>query len=270
MNLLGAGHYSAVQVERFRLAHSAPEISSNAEARLLAFGSQVLFNWQYGYVLWPLALVGALQQWRRAGARICMLLLLIMAVVWIGFTHLIGRFFVPAIPVAAMLVAQIEWKRLRPLGAALILLGAGASWLGPWGLHQRLAGFMNVGKMALAIADLSQLTPEILNPIERDSTRELLMVGDSQAFLHQLPMSRLHYRTVFDVDTSNVDPANARSVLEAWAGVKLDSLPRGSAIYLDPQELLRLSQTYYKVPMLPEGVPGPRDRPFVISPETVK
>lgn len=270
MDTLGRGDYSAVQADRFRQAHSAPMDKRSASARLNAFGSQILVNWKYGYLLFPLALFAAIQQRKRISTWLCLAVLLIMAGVWMGFTHLIGRFFVPAIPVAALLVAQIEWKQLKWLGTLLVAIAAHTAWLAPHALNPRISGFAGDGGMTLAMTDLTQLLPDLLEPIERDSATQLHMVGDSQAFLHQLPMSRLHYRTVFDMDTTNVDPTNARQVLEAWVGAPLDTLPQNCVIYIDPRELLRLSQTYYKVPMLPQDLPGPRDRPFLISPRAIK
>jgi hypothetical protein len=269
MNVLGHGHYSQVQVDRFTQAHSAPQALSDIGSRLKMFGSQVLWCWQYGIVIWPVAILGAIQQWRRISTWVSLLVLCAMAITWIFFTHLISRFFVPAIPVAAMLIAPIEWSRLKCVGAAIILVAAGWWWLAPIGLNNRMTTLFTTGAPALGMTDLRPLLPEILEPFAQQQTGQLVMIGDSQAFLHQIPMSRLRYRTVFDVDTTRVDPSNARQVIEAWAGCPLNELPPGSVIYIDPQELLRLSQTYLNIPMLPDSIPGPRDRPFVILPQSI-
>ena len=63
------------------------------------------------------------------------------------------------------------------------------------------------------------------------------LVGDASAFWYQIPMSRLHYKTVFDVDTS--DPS--QSIEQAW----LAGMPSDAVVWKDPQELKRLERTYF-------------------------
>jgi hypothetical protein len=72
-------------------------------------------------------------------------------------------------------------------------------------------------------------------------------VGDANAFwFYQIPMTRLRYRTIFDVDTTN------RGVIEAWAGPPQS---RGGAwMLIDPDELERFEKTYQPLPPLPASV----------------
>jgi hypothetical protein len=67
------------------------------------------------------------------------------------------------------------------------------------------------------------------------------LVGDAAAFWYQIPMSRLHYKTVFDVDTS--DPK--QSIEQAW----LAGMPKDALIWPDMDELKRFARTYYGIKM---------------------
>jgi hypothetical protein len=55
-------------------------------------------------------------------------------------------------------------------------------------------------------------------------------------------MSRLHYRTVFDVDAKP-----GESAIDAWA----EGAPADATRLVDPNELRRFNQTYYGIPELP-------------------
>ena len=52
-------------------------------------------------------------------------------------------------------------------------------------------------------------------------------------------MSRLHYKTVFDVDTS--DPN--QSIDRAW----LAGMPKNAVVWRDNEELKRFARTYYGI-----------------------
>jgi len=65
------------------------------------------------------------------------------------------------------------------------------------------------------------------------------LVGDASAFWYQIPMSRLNYKTVFDVDTS--DPN--QSIDQAW----LAGMPKDAAVWPDHEELKRFARTYYGI-----------------------
>ena len=48
--------------------------------------------------------------------------------------------------------------------------------------------------------NLSWMPPAVVDSVPPEA--RLSLVGDGKAFLYQRPMSLLHYRTIFDVDTS--------------------------------------------------------------------
>ena len=115
-----------------------------------------------------------------------------------------------------------------------------------------------VGPMrsVLGSADLNGLLPpEVISAI--DAGKTLALVGDARAFLYQMPMARLHYRTVFDVDSMP-----GESVIDAW----LKGAHAGATIVVDPGALARFHRTYFGIPALPADLPGPRDRPFILPP----
>jgi hypothetical protein len=175
---------------------------------------------------------------------------------WTWFTHHQGRFFVQAVPVAALLVAFVEWGRWRWVGATVVVLMA----LTSWGLvhHQftsRLYG-QRPWVLALGIEDLSALTPQPLETVPPDAT--VVLVGEAKAFWYQRDMRRLRYRTVFDVDTTK-----ERDVIRAW------TLPEGRGpgdwLLVDPEELRRFNRTYYDVPKLPPEYRD-QDQHFLLPP----
>ena len=54
-----------------------------------------------------------------------------LSVVWLGFTHLQGRFFILGVPIAGMLLALLPPRRRRAgmaVVAALVLLAAGPAF----------------------------------------------------------------------------------------------------------------------------------------------
>jgi hypothetical protein len=69
------------------------------------------------------------------------------------------------------------------------------------------------------------------------------LVGDASPFLYQLPMTRLNYKTVFDVDTTD----KWKSIIEDW----LAGMPPKAQVFIDPTELRRLADAYYDIPPLP-------------------
>jgi hypothetical protein len=89
----------------------------------------------------------------------------------------------------------------------------------------------------------------------QNGEKNLFLVGDAKAFLYLMPMSRLHYRTVFDVDV------RGRLVEEAW----LDGWPRksGDFIRTDYDELRRFAHSYL-------GIPEPANQSVSTKLEEVK
>ena len=118
------GYFSDIQVERWRRAHSPQPEQRPIGARLRAFGSEVVGSWQFAYVLVPLGVVAMLIVGRRPENIFLAGMLLVLTVFWLGFTHLQGRFYLLALPVCAIAVAQIDWRRLLALALLLVLAAA--------------------------------------------------------------------------------------------------------------------------------------------------
>ena len=154
-----------------------------------------------------------------------------------------------------MLIAQLRLGKWLPIAAGALIL---ASILPAIELHKQLDHWSELGRSgAFGMTDVRPMEQPVWQDLEQ-GTGPVFMVGDSQAFLHQIPMSRLKYRTVFDLDSS-------QPFLDSWFGESPSKLPPDASIYVDPAELKRLSGTYYDVPFLPDDLAGPRDHPFVIE-----
>jgi hypothetical protein len=240
MNLLGRAHFSAVQVERWRRAYLP------TTGRWEGLWEQILSDWRYGFVLLPAALAAGVMRLRSERSRFLLAMLIIMGVVWIGFTHLQSRFFVLAIPVAALLIGEV---RLSKAAAALVigfLLVVNVATIG-----QRLSRYLSLDRQLADVGGVGLLGRENIIGLHGPDLRSFAagarfdLVGDVAPYFYQLPMSRLSYRTVFDVDTSDA----SRSVVEDWLGGS-DAPQPGRVIVIDPGELERLSRTYYGIPPL--------------------
>lgn len=266
MSTLGHGNFSPQQVERFRTAHTAPASMSSVPSRFAAFGTEILASWQFGLILFPLAIAAAVQRRKRIETWVCIILLIGMAGVWIFATHLMGRFFVIAIPIASILIARIDWGRARAAGITMVAIFAGISF---WNVHIRFADVAGYGRNGLfGLLDFRPLLAEELGPVIDRSTGAVVLAGDAKAFLYPIPMPRLRYRVVFNLDFAGIDVTSPRQTLGAWAGASLDSLPPDSVIYVDPMEWKRLSDSYH-IPPIPADLPGPRDRSYILTPAEV-
>lgn len=230
MKLLGRGHFSERQVERWEAAHKAAAGERCVGARLGAFGKRVLVERQYGWVLWPLAILGAAASWRDRGTWVLALMLGGLAAFWVVFTHLQGRFFVLGVPIAALLAVRVggrtegRWMLTAATGA-LVLASGGFLWRG-------LRGPLEAG--VFGVEDLSAVLDE---PVREAVKTEgvVALAGDAQAYLYPVPMSRLRYRTVMDVDQQE-----GQDLVEAWVGQP----EKGRTVIVSPSELRRFARTY--------------------------
>jgi hypothetical protein len=255
-SLLGRGHFSETQAQRWSLAHSPPAAQRPIGARLTAAWDQIARDWRFAYVLLPLGLAAAALNFRRPEGKALLALLIAWLIFWLGFTHLQGRFYVLAIPVAALGVALMRSREQLYVAGLLVLVQIVCC------LHGMTATF---GQRVAALRDNQLLSIEDLKPILSDEVQAVLdrsepvaLIGDARAFLYPIAMSRLRYRTVFDVD---VKPGE--SLISAWLG------PDGGSPWLivDPLELERFSRTYYGIPAPAPDFPGPRDRVFILQPQ---
>jgi hypothetical protein len=258
-SVLGRAHFTDVQVERWKRAHSPTPEQSSPLARVGAFDAQVWRDWRFGYLFLPLAFVAAVVS-RRGGPGWWFLVTLFagLCVFWLEFTHLQGRFFVLAIPIGALLLARVDWGRWVPAGGAF----AGTAALVGWGcVHAQFAARMYgpqgwVRFLGTPGEQFVQLHPPEIETMPPDAT--LTLIGDAAAFWYPRPMSKLRYRTVFDVDAPP-----GTNVLDAWRGGRPPD--SGEWQLIDPKELLRFSKTYWGIPEPSEDVKA-RQEPYVIPP----
>jgi hypothetical protein len=234
MSILGRGHLSVEQVERWKGAYVPSAEHRSLEGRAMAAWEQIGRDWRYGLVVIPAALF-AIVRLRAKGMVFPILLLLLWLCFWLFFTHLQGRFFVLAIPVLAMLVARIETPLDRWVATCGLLLQVGLAVIS---LQQKVAQRIVPFASLLGI-DHYPVFEEPLGPIF-DGRGRLCLVGDAQAFYYEMPMSRLHYRTVFDVD------ARGRDVVDAWFDGCLRD--QDDAMLIDYAELERFARTYRNIP----------------------
>jgi hypothetical protein len=147
-----------------------------------------------------------------------------------------------------MLVGQadrIAWRVLS-IAAAVVSAGVGIGMIKP--VVSRNARFIDLVQFDIAF-------PQPVQDALKQPDRPIALAGDARAFLFQVPMSRLSYRTVFDV---NVEPSE--SVVDAWTrGAPADAL-----IIVDPNELRRFTQTYRGIPELRSDA----TEMFVVDPRT--
>lgn len=267
MPLLGKGHFTDVQVERWERAHQPAATHKAWPVRWDRSVRQIALNWRYAYIFFPLAAAAAVIAWRRSDARAAVLLILLMLAFWLVTTHLMGRFFVLAIVPAGFLIGMLPG---RWLSVARILIPAAGifCYIGPNLLMDDLSKSQNVhqlfdwyarfgrdgvyGLPKYAIID----PPELRAMLEKPG--DVVMVGDVQVFSKEPgEHSRLVYRSVFDLVTDGRDPID---ICYGPAGVKC---PAEANVIIDLGECGRLSRTYFDVPNV-ETPPDGRYRSLLV------
>jgi hypothetical protein len=184
--------------------------------------------------------------------------MVVQLVVWVGFTHLQGRFLVLLIPAGAIAIGTCgarRWPTVAVVGVAIIAL---VSLFVNGSRHNDkrpgVAALADAG--ALGVEDLKWLVEGQLGvDLEKlPADRPVVLVGEAQAFFYQLPMARLRYRTVFDVPG-----VKDEEWLRAWTGGE------AGTVSVFPGELGRFRRTYFGVP-----TPAPEElqrwgKPFVMT-----
>jgi hypothetical protein len=260
MEVLGKAHFSDVQVERWRRAHSPREDQRPVLKRLLAAWKVIAADWRYGFAFLPLAVAaGLLVRDRRA--LFLGLLVLFQLIVWLAFTHLQGRFFILAIPPGAILIG-LGREKLWPALAALFIVGVALVNL-RWhdGLWRHDGRFDLVRKVPAILGQerlqtIAERRLGLDEGTQLPTEQPLILVGDAQAFFYsEVPAGRLRYRTVFDVPP----PSKEGDWLGAWAG------DEKGLVLVFPGELARFKRTYYAVPAPSDAELEAKPGPYGIS-----
>ena len=106
MNVFGRGHFTPEQQSRWERAHSPTAQQRPIGKRFVAFGREILGDPRYAFILVPAALIALFTiRWRPVGL-IAAGTLVALTIFWIGFTHLQSRFFILAVPLGVLLLAQ--------------------------------------------------------------------------------------------------------------------------------------------------------------------
>jgi hypothetical protein len=254
MTLLGKAHFSDAQAKRWDLAYQPPPGHGSFSDRLAALGNQFGTDPRYGLAFIPLGIAGVMLSGRNR-ATICLVVLFLMQTIfWLFFTHLQSRFMVMVIPIIALIVAQNagrDWLKLAAMAGAIMAAFCG------YLLVSKLAYFSKFDRKIVHDTGFSLIGLPVLDGMSGTDITQLRedmpldLVGDARAFLYQIPMNRLHYKTVFDVDTS--DPS--KTILEDW----LAGMPPTKQTKIDVDELRRFARTYYGI--APQAESDQRQRP---------
>ncbi len=237
--VFGRGAWSEVQVERWIRANHLPRADQqNLPGRLAAGWDQVVGDWRYGFALLPVALVVAAMGWRDRRSLALLSVLVCLSIFWLFFTHLQSRFFTLAIPICGLLIGQAGKGRWSE-----IALGCIVGIMGIVGLSENLAKVTAINPHLFEFAgieNLTGLTPLADSSISADTHVEL--IGDAKAFLYNVAIDHLHYRTVFDVAAEPGETSDA-----AWQKGWND--PAGATVQVvDGPELERFTRTYWQIP----------------------
>jgi hypothetical protein len=124
----GTGHWTTQQAMRWTAAHSPSlPLTQRIQHLLDGFGHP-----QFGYLIWPTALLGAVVGLWRPAYRRCTGLMLVAAAVqlvfWLFFTHMQSRFLIPLLLPAFVLIG-LAIEGVRPRAATIIIATALVFWL---------------------------------------------------------------------------------------------------------------------------------------------
>jgi hypothetical protein len=235
MSILGQGHFSDSQAERWREAYWPDPKYRSSTGRASALWYEVLRDIRFGWVLFPLGIAAAIVGYRNR-TIVCLLILLILQTgFWTVFTHLQSRFMVIAIPITALMVVQIDFRAWSALVSIAVVGLAGLS-IGL--LTQKMGRYLEMDHTQAPLIGRENLEGfRLFDTRQLKDDQSLDLIGDAGAFWYQIPMSRLNYKTVFDVDTS--DPT--KTIDQDW----LAGMPKGAVVWRDDDEMKRFAKTYY-------------------------
>jgi hypothetical protein len=237
MSVFGRDHFTPVQAQRWENAYLPDPRYRSPSGHHRAFWNEALADPRFGYALFPLTGVALALGIRKPPMIFLAILLLFQSVFWMGFTHLQSRFMTPAIPILVLMIAMID---SRPWITFCAFAVVGLSCFSAVFLVQKFGKYLEIDHTKVPLIGRENLEGFRLVDTRTLDDRTLNLVGDAGAFWYQIPMSRLHYKTVFDVDTT--DPK--KSIEQDW----LEGMPKDAVVSRDKDELTRFSKTYYGIP----------------------
>lgn len=245
--VFGANDWSPAMDAKWKAAHSAPD-HDVARIPVHLHDVAVRNDWQNG-LLFALAVPAILLALRYVQVRWLWLYAFWMLGTWWALTHRIDRFWVPVVPVLAVL-AGFSWTLSRHVAwrifvSATVLVGCtfnyGFARLPFVGFHGGLIELAELKKMPIR-QDILRLN----KTLPKDA--RVLMVGEAEVFDAEFD---LIYNTVFDdsifqqltsADTSQLDEAQpmktAADIADALRERKI------THVYVNWSEILRYRLTY--------------------------
>ena len=262
MKVLGQDHFSDEQVIRFATAHSPLQSQKTFASKIATLWNAVITDRQYGYFILPAGLGALALNHRKRETWLLFICGLFVLTVWIGFTHLLPRFLVMLIPILAISIGRCEWHRAWPVGIVLVLVAAGVGWSYTFSELSRSTNpppFQGESQPALmGMKDLTFMKPpDLIEAINLNPRLQVALIGDAQAFLYQVPLSQLHYRSVFNVTTGTSEP------IDAWIGPQVRGNPNWFLV-VNPMEISRLHSTYESIPPWPDFTQVQLQRTFFL------
>lgn len=255
MQLLGRSHFTPVQVERWNRAHAAAANQQTIGSKWSAGWTRVGIDWRYGGLLWIAAIASAVAGWRRRPVWILLITGAGILFIWLFFTHLQSRFFILGIPIAGLMAAMPRGKWAHGLTAGAAATAAMFGW---YGVQSKLDPYLQRGVVnAIGLEDYRPLMPSQQVVDILDGADDLALIGDAAAFKYQIPMTRLSYRTVFDVPSDG-------DVVHSWLADDSIKASPPTWLLIDPAELERFTRTYWQIPPTPGWV-RQRGGPFVVN-----
>jgi 4-amino-4-deoxy-L-arabinose transferase-like glycosyltransferase len=249
-SVLGADDWSPAMDVKWKNAHSAPDHNpARIPEDLLSV--LVFSDWTSG-LLFGLAIPTLLLLKHHREARWLWLLVLWILATWWALTHRIDRFWIPIIPVAAVL-AGASWTMFHSTSWRTLLLFCVAScslfnlqlWRIPF-LTGMQAGLMDMKAVRSVVVrnDIRILNKE-LSPDDR-----ILMVGEAEVFDLHIPV---FYNTVFDeslfeqwtADESDDRHWSAERQMKSTSDIHDILKDKGiTHIYVNWLEILRYHESY--------------------------
>ena len=248
--------FSPAQNQRWKQAHSPIQAQKSVGMRLRAAKDQIFADWRYGYILLPLGLIAMFLGRGRPEVWMLATLAVIATIFWLGFTHLQSRFYVLIIPIAALMLSQLDRRAFVAIAAVAVALQSMTAIVHTTMKFSHAAELLRNNR-AYHLSNLTGLlTDDVREVVERRAPLEL--IGEAKAFFYDTP--GLRYRTVFDVKEGKLD----QPLIEIWLG---GPARPDAYILVDPGEIDRLAKTYYAIPNLPRDAPGFGGPPFVMAPQ---
>ncbi len=261
MGLLGQGHFDDGQVERFEIAHRAATDVADLESKLRRTWDDVFVGWRFGVTVMVM-LAGVLmcvamivlrreRMQSMAGNGIRLFVgMLCMLVIWIGFTHLQGRFLSHLVPMAWVVLAcgVMSLRASVHVSGGLMSAMALISIVMLFVRGELVDRLSREEPLLFGLRDVRGWTEMVLLPegsadeVMKSDAR-VVLVGDGAPFMWDVPMQRLRYCTVFDV------PSDGATWIEASLGGSMERESVGQGIVIvSASEIARLTRTYRNLP----------------------